>query len=94
MLNLEQLLENVAHHTQLGHVKRNKCFVRQVRAAITAPGASPARAISPTPSNWANAKSWYDFLGNDNIDIAQLRAIRRRLVAERLSPRTGGTLYP
>lgn len=94
IMNLDESLEEVRRHTQLGHAKRDACFVRQIKAAMTAPGGSPSQAMGTAATNWANTKSWYDFLGNDKIGIEQLRESRQQLIGARLSPRTDGVVPP
>lgn len=85
-LNLESHLDAVRRHTDLGHVKRNEAFLRQVRAVWSAQSAQPSTSPEWAHANWANAKSWYDFLSNEQVKLDTLRSIRRAVLAEALSP--------
>ena len=85
-LKLEKHLEAVRRHSDLGHAKRNEAFARQVRAAWNAQSAQPGANPAGPNTNWANAKSWYDFLGNENVKLDTLRHIRRAMLNEALSP--------
>ncbi len=85
-LNPESHLEAIKRHTDLGHAKRNEAFIRQVRAVWNAQSAQPGTAPLAPHTNWANAKSWYDFLGNDHVTVEALRHTRQGVLAEALSP--------
>lgn len=75
---LDNLLENIAAQTSLGHIKRDRAFLRQVECLCRHPGGSG----SGTCSDMASVASAYRFAGNESIDLAQLRTARRKAVLE------------
>lgn len=85
-LTHEDWLQRLEKHTDLGHAKRNKAFVRQVALACSAPGTAVTQAagkIAPRLPQ-AAAMSLYRFVGNVKASVAQLRAIRARAVLDDL----------
>ena len=79
------LLERLARHTELGHAKRDRAFLRQVELAcgLSAGDAAGGRGLNGA---WADSMATYRFVGNDRVDIGQLRAIRARTVLEEVAP--------
>lgn len=79
------LLERLAKHTDLGHAKRDRAFLRQVEIACGLPAGDTAGDCGPG-RDWAKSMATYRFVGNPNVDIGQLRAIRARTVLEGVAP--------
>lgn len=75
------LLERLAKHTDLGHAKRDQAFLRQVEHACGLPTGDTAGGCGLNRS-WADSMATYRFVGNPNVDIGQLRAIRAGAVLE------------
>ena len=69
---LEELLDNLAKHTKLGHSKRDKAFIRQVENMCLHPGGTG----SGSSKELSSAASAYRFASNDAVDPAALREIR------------------
>jgi len=69
---LDELLNQLAAHTSLGHAKRNRAFVRQVECLARHPG----RTASGSCNDMAAAASAYRFAGNGSVDLAELRKTR------------------
>jgi len=84
----EELSAALARHTDLGHAKRDRAFLRQVSLACGSPGASTPRRAGRSSGNgaWADAMATYRFVGNDAVDIGQLRAGRAGTVLETVEP--------
>ena len=79
MLNeLDKLLKDLAAQTSLGHAKRDNAFLRQVECLCRNPGGTGAGACA----DMASVASAYRFAGNESVDLARLRAGRRRAVLE------------
>lgn len=79
------LLERLAKYTDLGHAKRDQAFLRQVEHACGLPTGDTAGDCGLN-SAWADSMSTYRFVGNPNVDIGQLRAIRSKAVLEEVAP--------
>ena len=75
---LDKLLENIAAQTSLGHAKRDDAFLRQVECLCRHPGGTGAG----TCADMASVASAYRFAGNESVDLAQLRTVRRKAVLE------------
>jgi hypothetical protein len=73
---LENLLENIAEQTSLGHTKRNTAFVRLVDCLCRHPGGTGAG----TCADMASVASAYRFARNASGDLAQLRTSRKKAV--------------
>ena len=79
-LSNEQLLELLENNTDLGHAKRDACFVRQVALALCSPGAPLPQAAGKGTSSMADLVSLYRFLDNDSISTGELRRTRAQTV--------------
>ncbi len=82
-LDLFARLESLA---LLGHAKRDEALLRQVRLALSAPGAPLAQAagrgkVSPL----ADLMSLYRFAHNPKVSLSRLRAVRRELALSSLA---------
>lgn len=79
------LLEKLVRHTDLGHAKRDQAFLRQVEQACGVP-VEPAADRPCVSKAWSDAMATYRFVGNENVDIGQLRTIRAKAVLEGVAP--------
>lgn len=82
----DDLLDQLRKQTDLGHVKRNAAFLRQVSLALCYPGASSPEAASKRSETFgmSNLVSTYRFAGNEGIPVEKLREIRARAVMDRV----------
>lgn len=73
-------------HIDLGHVKRDKAFLRQVAFLCSSPGASTPQASGKAEQKVpiADALSMYRFAGNEKISLADLRVTRAKAVLDNL----------
>lgn len=81
-LGRDDLQARIERHTNLGHIKQNKAFLRQVDLACKSPGITLAQAAGKKSNKcMPDLISLYRFENND-ISISQLRSIRREVVLE------------
>jgi len=80
----KDIIELLRKHSDLGHDKQNKAFIRQVSFACASPGTSVPRAAGKAAGKipLADAAAMYRFAGNDKIPISELRAVRAKTVLE------------
>lgn len=81
-LSKEELIERVKKHTDMGHTKKNDCFLRQLKLAVESPGTSLPQAAGKGTSAMADLASLYRFAGNEKVSIDDLRRTRARTVLE------------
>lgn len=81
-LSREEVLELAKRYTDLGHEKRNECFIRQLELAMGSPGTSLPQAAGQGERPWADLMSLYRFADNDAISIHDLRTIRAQMVRD------------
>lgn len=85
-LTHEDWLQRLEKHTDLGHAKRNKAFVRQVALACSAPGTAVTQAAGNVAPRLplAAAMSLYRFVDNAKAPLAKLRTTRAHTVLDPL----------
>src|SRR3990172_2679193 len=81
-LSNEQLLELLERNTDLGHAKRDDCFLRQVTLALQTQGGPLPQMAGRGTSAMANLMSLYRFVDNEDVSLDQLRSIRARTVLD------------
>ena len=81
-LSPENVLESLGRHVDLGHAKRDACFLRQVALALSAPGAPLAQAANVAGSGLPDLLSLYRFAANEGISLPDLRLARARTVLD------------
>lgn len=79
-LSREELLDLARQHTDLGHEKRNDCFVRQLELVLGSPGTSLPQAAGKGIGSMADLASFYRFVDNETIPLDSLRQIRAHTV--------------
>jgi hypothetical protein len=70
--NLNDLLSTASANTSLGHIKRDKAFVRQIKNLCTHPGGTGSGASTAM----ADTISAYRFAANNAINLPELREAR------------------
>jgi len=81
-LSSEDLQSKLKRHSRLGHVKRDKAFLRQVTLACSCPGLTLAAARERmSNSSMAGLASFYRF-EHSEVEVSQIRSIRDAVVAE------------
>ncbi|MCD6361399.1 MAG: transposase [Armatimonadetes bacterium] len=83
-LSKKDILDLAERHTDLGHEKRNDCFLRQLELAMESPGTPLPQAAGKGNHPMADLMSLYRFVDNDKIPLHLLRDIRARMVVDTL----------
>ena len=76
----------VARHVNMGHRKQDECVLRHVMRLAGAPGAGAGQAGGAKDASWAESKSWYDLINNENVGVRSLRELRAHVVRESFDP--------
>jgi len=79
-LSREELLAQAKQHINLGHEKRNQCFLRQLELSMDSPGTSLPQAAGHKDHPWSDLVSLYRFAENVQIPIEALRQARAQIV--------------
>jgi hypothetical protein len=85
-LSNKQLLALLGHNTDLGHAKRDDCFLRQVTLALETQGAPLPQLAGKGASAMASLVSLYRFVDNDGVSLDEMRRIRARTVVDAFPP--------
>jgi hypothetical protein len=72
MNDVDGFIDSIAAHVNLGHIKRDNAFLRQIRLFCEKPDGT----ASGGSSSMADVMSAYRFANNDNISLKQLRSVR------------------
>lgn len=82
----QSILHNLSLHSDFGHQKRDKAFLRQAQLVLTHQPMSLAHQTHQTPSPHAAMNSLYRFTSNTKLSLADLRRTRRLAIQEMFEP--------
>lgn len=84
----EDLLKRLTEQTDLGHLKKDSAFLRQVALMCSSSGATVPQSAGKSAGRKpiAEAVSFYRLVGDEEISLGALRDIRAKVVLDGLTP--------
>jgi hypothetical protein len=85
--NANSFFDILKKNSDMGHLKRDRAFLRQVELVCSSPGTSPTHATGKVSekTGLADAMSLYRFVDNDEAKLVDLRKARAATVLDTIS---------